>query len=44
MPKVVQGKIANILITIWGFDFFTELTNQPAVGQIGVGIYGFIDP
>ena len=29
IPKVVEGKIANILITIWGFEFFTKLTNQP---------------
>ena len=28
MPKVVEGKIANIVIPIWGFDFFTNLTNQ----------------
>ena len=29
-PKVVDRKIANILIMIWGSHFFTELNNQPS--------------
>ena len=31
MPKGLHGKIANILITILGFNFFRDLSNQPAL-------------
>ena len=29
MPKVVHEKINSILLTIWGFHFFKDLSNQP---------------
>ena len=29
-PKVVDGKIGNILIMIWSSHFLTELSYQPA--------------
>ena len=34
MPKVLHGKIANVLITIWGIHFFKDLSNQPGLVEI----------
>ena len=41
MPKRVLGKIANILLTIWEFDFFTELNNQPGFKISSTIIFDF---